>query len=189
MAAAEIAKAAVIDTNKIPVDSLDELRCIHGNTNVLIKTLGDNVTTISGKITEVTTAINDLKTAVTNFEKGITNPSKVQTLQFALLNTAIGEFKFGGSDVLGSWNYNQPHLNMSSKSLVSDIIMNFMRGKGHFVEGYIRTNATTGTQPEQIMKARTDFENALCTQIHGLTGTRPVIRQHTDTNRRAIYYE
>jgi hypothetical protein len=188
IAAAEIAKAAVINTSKIPVDSLDELKCIHSNTDVLIKKLGDNVTTIPGKVTEVTTAINDLKTAITNLGKGVTNSSKVQTLQFALMNAAIGEFRFCRSEVLQNWN-NSHQYNTSSKSLVSDILMNFMRGSGHFVEGYIQANERAGTQAEQIMKARTTFENVLCDQIHGLTGTRPVIKQHTDINRRAIHYE
>jgi hypothetical protein len=190
-AAAEIAKAAVINTNKIPVDSLDELKFIHGNTDVLIKKLGDGATTIPGKITEVTTAINNLMTAVINLDKGNTNSSKVQTLQFALVNAAIGEFKFGGSEILQSWQYsNSQHgLNTTSRTIIPDIIMSFMRGNGHFVEGYIRTNATSGTQEEQKMKARTDFETALCNQIHSLTGTRPVVKLYSDNVKRAIYYQ
>lgn len=188
IAAAEIAKAAVINTNKIPVDSLDELKCIHGNTDVLIKKLGDGVTTIPGKVTEVTTAINDLKTAVINVGKGITDSSKVQTLQFALLNAAIGEFQFFSDSEAITRNYGQQQGKITSRIILPDIIMAFMRGKGSFVEGYIR-NVTSGTQAEQIMKARTDFETALCNQIHGLTGTHPVVKLYSDNIKRVIYYQ
>ena len=180
----EIARAAVNHTNTIPVDSLAELRCIHGNTDVLIKKLGDSATILPAKAAEVTTAINDLKVAVVNVGNSITKMSKVQSLQFALLNSGIGEFKY--SETPQRIAYQEK----TSKTLLPSILLSFMRGTGVYVEGYTGAPHNVAVTAAVIAKARTDFETALCDQIHGLTGTRPrIAAAQSDSAKPAIYYE
>ena len=181
-ATAEIARAAVNHSNSIPVDSLAELKCIHGNTDVLIKNLGDSATVFPTKAAEVITAINDLKVAVVNVGKSITTMSKVQSLQFALLNTGIGEFTYFPAA--------QRSLETTSKTLLASILATFMRGSGVYVEGYVGAAYYGQPTKAEIEKMRTDFETALCAQIHGLTGTKPrLVAAQPDPTKRAIYYE
>ena len=181
---AEIAKAAATHANSIPVDSLAELRSIHGNTDILLKKL-DNLQ----KSNEVIAAVNDLKSAVGNVGKSITNMAKLQSLQLALSNADMGQFKYCATP------NDMTSKPLTSMDIVPGILMSFTREYGARISGYIPSPGSIisyNPTPAVVAQARSNFETALCDQIHGLTGKKPRVADYTNPDKtvcRVIHYE
>jgi hypothetical protein len=158
-AVADIANVAVSQSNSNALDTLAELRCIHGSTDVLIKKLAALVNEIS-------------------------KTSKIQALQFALSNAHIGEFEFYDEEFSGSEL-------LKSEDLVQEIIMAFLQDTCFEISGQLTRYSSSSPDAAEIDRLQSDFETALCDQIHGLTGKRPRFVGDTwdDKPVRVIYYE
>ena len=77
-----------------------------------------------------------------------------------------------------------------SNEIAPEILMSFMRGSGHIIEGYIFTEHDQRSTSAGIAAAKTTFHTALINHIHGLTGVKPrVAPGASDPNKFAIYYE
>ena len=156
------------------------------HTNGAVTTSSENA--LMTTLVDISTELKDLRAALVDENN---KNSKISSLQFALLHADIGQFKYCAT--VEDLTYHRQ--TFSSKDILPEIVMSFMREQGRYIEGYVEGDSPWEMTPADIARARIGFETALCDQIHGLTGTRPRIESYTShsdgqpTAERAIYYE
>lgn len=165
---------------------LHELRLIKQSVDTLASKIDTDVMKAEETIATTTTQYTALLTQLMTLTTTVTKSSKVSTLQWAIKNViVVGQFTYLRQKESHRTSY-------SSEGMVPEILMSFMRGTGHIIEGYIltmsqieqfKTSAGTAT-------ARTAFHTALVNQIHTLTGVQPRIAPEvSNPTQFSIYYE
>lgn len=106
-------------------------------------------------------AVQEVKSVLLSIQKSIA----IQTLQWAIGNTAIEEFRYHKQEPRGGETCDVKY----SAYLVKSILLAFMRENGYPIQGWVWHSGMT------LEEGREKFHQSLSRQIHALTGQEPRI--------------
>ena len=115
-----------------------------------------------------------LKQEMEKLNESLVNHSKNQALQWAIDHAGLNSFKY----------YRSGYGTEDSSSLVKEILLLFRKGQGGIINS--KSLKPYGYQSADNIEGEKMFRDALCSQIHGLTGQKPRISE--GNNGYAIYY-
>ena len=168
---------AVSATNAMSQDGVIELKHIHGSVDKLVTSSKTSGEAIFAAISRLKDEVSSVRGLLKNMNDNEIASAKCRSLQFGIANAKFGSF-----------NYRKDHGITSSEEMVVAILMSFMRGCGHYVEGHISGPHNAYHRDEKEKEAdKTKFRTQLADQIHGLIGKKPSFTKQED-GRYVIWY-